>query len=255
MIPSFLFLLAILSIWAAVAGRRGWVWLWGGQALVVSVLAGCGILPAFLLGYLQQGYSKAVTTDWRGHNVIVLLTGGNTLALNDPQRDSMRHPLVEPAIHSYSRIVRAYTLYRECHAAHTGSCTVLISGGDVQRYGHSEAEVYAQTLRSLGMPAAAIQLDVESRNTFASARNVATLLKVATGHPDYDHLWLVTSGFHLQRSMLDFAHFGMQPVPVRADSLTVKLTPWLSMTNLLYTEIALHEYLGMVQYYLILRWT
>jgi uncharacterized SAM-binding protein YcdF (DUF218 family) len=67
---------------------------------------------------------------------------------------------------------------------------------------------------------------------------------------------LVTSGIHLQRSLLYFAHFGIAPQPVagdwvRANSLFVPVA-W----NFVLADLTLHEYLGILRYrvYNMLGW-
>jgi uncharacterized SAM-binding protein YcdF (DUF218 family) len=244
----FVLFLSLLTALAAAMRRRTLAWLGAAATLLFSVLFGCGIAPALLLGQLQHGYTAAAAPSWQGRNVIVLLGAGTMLASDDAASDSASHPLVEPSLSGYPGIIKAYALYRQCRQS-GARCAVLVSGGDVYHYGRSEADAYADTLRTLGMPEADLLLERESRNTFANASRTAALLGVQSGHPDFDHLWLVTSAFHLRRSLLYFAHFGMRPAPVRAEDLTVKLALLPNATNFAFGDLALHEYGGIAEYY------
>lgn len=64
-----------------------------------------------------------------------------------------------------------------------------------------------------------------------------------------DRVLLVSSGIHLRRSLLYFAHFGIDPVPMRADYLRARLLPLPLAYNFTLTDFALHEYVGIARYY------
>jgi uncharacterized SAM-binding protein YcdF (DUF218 family) len=59
---------------------------------------------------------------------------------------------------------------------------------------------------------------------------------------------LVTSGFHLRRSVLYFSHFGVQAQAVRADYVGAQLSPLPQAFNFLALDLALHEYAGLWRY-------
>jgi uncharacterized SAM-binding protein YcdF (DUF218 family) len=151
---------------------------------------------------------------------------------------------VEASLFAYGRIRKAAELYCECR--HAGrECKVEVSGGDAERLGKSEAAVYADDLRQLGVDPADLLLESRSMNTWQNAQFSGPLLR-AWGA---DRVLLVTSGFHLRRSMLYFTHFGIQPTPVRADYLDGKMS-WLPLSsNFSMTDVALHEYAGIARYH------
>jgi uncharacterized SAM-binding protein YcdF (DUF218 family) len=256
MILPLLIAIGVLSALAAAARRRTLAWLGAAAGLALVLLCGCGVLPAVLLAQLQRGYTAPALAPggdaqppWHGRNLIVLLGAGTLRARDDPATAAARAAQVEPETFGYPGIVRAYALYRACRAA-GAQCTVLISGGDVYHYGRSEADSYAAVMRALGMPAADLLLERESRNTFANAARTAAMLGIPAHRPDYDHMWLVTSAFHLRRSLLCFAHFGMHPTPVRADDLSVHVALLPSAAKFAAVDLALHEYGGIVAFYL-----
>src|SRR5437867_9709697 len=92
-------------------------------------------------------------------------------------------------------------------------CTVIVSGGDPHGLGVSEANVYGAVLVKIGVDPADLVIEGRSLNTWQNAQFCAAWLN---GHPQ-DQVVLVTSGFHLRRSILYFAHFGIHALPARAD--------------------------------------
>jgi uncharacterized SAM-binding protein YcdF (DUF218 family) len=82
---------------------------------------------------------------------------------------------------------------------------VCITGGAVR--GPVEAVVMAERARALGVPDAALRLDMEAQSTYENAVRVAEML------PAGARVWLVTQPFHLRRSMHLFRQAGLQPLP------------------------------------------
>jgi uncharacterized SAM-binding protein YcdF (DUF218 family) len=232
--------LAVLLILAFAASRRAWRGLarsFAALAIVVFFAVGSGPLPRWLLRNLQRPYVATVPGDWIAHNAIVLLTAGTV-------RVAGSHVL-EPQFAAYGRIVQAATLYRQCKAA-SQDCKLLVSGGDPQHHGEAEAAVYGVVLRRLGVDAADMLLESHSMNTWQNAQFSQPLLKACGAQ----HILLVTSGTHLPRASLYFAHFGTVAIPVRADYLSAQMT-WLPQSyNFAVNDIAMHEYLGMALYHL-----
>jgi len=231
---AVLLLLAVAANWR---GRRGLSRSLVGLTIVLFFAVGSGPLPRWLLRHLQRPYVATAPGDWVTHNAIVLLTAGSVPVAGTRA--------LEPQWVGYGRIVQAATLYRQCKA--TGQdCKLLVSGGRSQHYRLAEAEVYGRVLRGLGVDAADLLLEQNSMNTWQNAQFSQPLLKALGAQ----HILLVTSGTHLSRASLYFAHFGIAAIPVRADYVAAQMT-WLPQTyNFSVTDIALHEYLGMALYHL-----
>ncbi|MEO9077995.1 MAG: YdcF family protein [Rhodanobacter sp.] len=231
------FLLLLLSSLAA--GWRGWPRLCG-SAVVLAVLllglAGCGVLPRWLLQQLQAPYARRPALTWAPHNAIVLLTGDSIY---------LPHDEVEPSRGAYGRITEAAVLYRSCRQAQV-SCKLLVSGGDPSHSGTPLAVSYGRVLRQLGVPTEDLLLESRSNNTWRNAQFSRPLL-VALGAP---RVWLVSSAWHLHRSVLYFDHFGIINTPVRADYLVGTISGWPSASNVVLTDLALHEYVGISRYHL-----
>jgi uncharacterized SAM-binding protein YcdF (DUF218 family) len=239
-----LFLLLLLL--AAIAGWAHRRRLACGLALLTLLLflaVACGPLPRWLLHNLQDTYSSTVSGPWATRNAIVVLGAGTT-------RASRTAPL-EPLLLAYGRLVQATILYRDCKA--TGQqCMVLVTGGDPQKHGSPEAVVYAAVLRRLGVPADDLQVEPRSLSTWQNAQFTRPML--LTYAPQ--RLLLLTSGFHMRRSLLYFAHFGMKPEAVRGDEINASLPSWPSAWNITFCDVALHEYVGIARYdiYNLLGW-
>jgi uncharacterized SAM-binding protein YcdF (DUF218 family) len=231
---AVLLLLVFAANWR---GRRGLARSLAGLVIVLFFAVGSGPLPQWLLRHLQRPYVATAPGDWVAHNAIVLLTAGSVRVAGGD--------VLEPQWVGYGRIVQAATLYRQCKA--TGQdCKLLVSGGRSQHYRAAEAEVYSGVLRGLGVDAADLLLESNSMNTWQNAQFAQPLLKALGAQ----HILLVTSGTHLSRASLYFAHFGIATIPVRADYLAPQMS-WVPQSyNFSATDVAVHEYLGMALYYL-----
>ena len=238
-VPSMILsLLAVLVLLGCVAAWRGKCWLAGSVAVVVVVLfvlVGCGVLPRLLLQRLQASYALRPALAWAPHNAIVLLTGDSIDVPGDE---------VEPSMSAYGRITEAAVLYRDCRQAQV-SCKVLVSGGDPSHLDTTLAASYGRVLRELGVPADDLILESRSNNTWQNAQFSRPLL----AGMDAPRTWLVSSAWHLRRSVLYFDHFGIVATPVRADYLRGQISLWPSASNIVLTDIALHEYLGIARYH------
>ena len=98
---------------------------------------------------------------------------------------------------------------------HAGKAPLLIlSGGyDPERHADSEARAMAAFMADLGVPAQALVLEEQSRNTRQNAAYSAALLK-ARG---IDRILLVTSALHMPRAMALFTAQGLQVIPAPTD--------------------------------------
>jgi uncharacterized SAM-binding protein YcdF (DUF218 family) len=230
--------LVVLLLLAFVASWRRRRWLarsLGVLALLLFLAMGCGLLPGLLLSRLELPYAQQPAPQWAPSNAIVLLTAD---AVHVPQA------AVEPSLGAYGRITRAVMLYNDCKHAGVG-CKLLVSGGDPSHLGTSLAVSYGAVLRRLGVPGEDLILESDSRNTWQNAQFSRPLLSALGAQ----RIWLVSSAFHLQRSLLYFAHFGISATPVRADYLKADFSGWPSWSNLSLTELVLHEYAGIARYH------
>lgn len=206
-----------------------------GLAVLLFLMTGCGLLPAWLLQSLQGPYAQRPAIAWAPHDVIVLLGAGTQRAADGT---------VEPGEPAHSRINEAFALYRECKTSGM-DCRLEVSGGDARHTGESEAAVYAAVLERMGVSAADLLLESRSMNTWQNAQFSAPLLRADGAQ----RVVLVSSATHLRRASLYFAHFGIVTTPVRSDWLTARMDWWPQSWNFAVTDLALHEYAGVLRYH------
>ena len=205
-------------------------------ALLLVAVIGCGPVPAWLMRGLQGDYAATPAPQWQARNAIVLLGAGT---FRDPA-----HGTLEPAFFANGRILATVAQYQSCHAA-GGDCKVLASGGDALHYGAAEATVYRDWLVRAGVPASDILLEDRSLSTWHNAQFSKPILDAYRPQ----HTVLITSGLHMRRSLLYFAHFGIEPQPVRGDLIEPLWSFYPLSWNFTVADAALHEYVGIARYH------
>jgi uncharacterized SAM-binding protein YcdF (DUF218 family) len=94
---------------------------------------------------------------------------------------------------------------------------IVVSGGsgDIHAPDLKEAPLMRRLLEGMGVPAAAIREDAESRNTFENATRTRELLDAQGAKT----ILLVTSALHMRRSEAIFRKAGFEPRTLAVDSL------------------------------------
>lgn len=135
---------------------------------------------------------------------------------------------------SLHRLFAGITLWRQ-----TPGAVLIVAGGDEQRI--TQADLLAQLARELGVPAAAIRVERNSRTTWENARDVAAMT-------DNRRIWLVTSALHLPRALVAFRAFGFQPCAWSSGSLYLPpkgIGYFIPQSSALdKAEAAIHEIVG-----------
>ncbi len=206
---------------------------------IIFILQGSGVIANFLLISLQSPYEISVSENpiWQKTNLIIVLGGGTNKI---PNTD-----ITKPGIIAYSRIIETAQLYFSCRKSGK-QCQILASGADVYKTGASEAKIFYDNLIALGVKEEDIILESNSRNTYQNAQFCAKILK----EKNYDQLLLVTSGFHLKRSLLYFSKFNLYPLARMSDYTTAQLSLKPIGYNFAMADLALHEYEGMLYFYI-----
>jgi len=147
---------------------------------------------------------------------------------------------------SLARLLEGMALFRDYN--YKGQVPLIISGGsgDPERRQAPDAPVMAETADRLGMPKEKVLVEGDSRNTLESAAAVAKLIKGRK-------IVLVTSAFHMRRSLLMFEKQGfiVQPAPTDFLSSRRPTTPHSFIPragDLFLTATALQEYLSRTWY-------
>ncbi len=197
------------------------------------VLIAIGVVPAMQLSATQLT-NPLSDVAWHDKNAIVLLGAGTAAATKTTSPDV--------PLYAYGRVVATATAWRDCEA-HGKDCAIVVSGGDPEHHGATEAAVYSRTLLALGVPAAAITLEDRSQNTWQNAVNSTRLV------PTDRQIVVVTSGIHLKRSLVFFDHARPGAEGIAADRLAPSFGPLRAGYNLFVTDALLHEEIGLWQYH------
>ncbi|MCH9770434.1 MAG: YdcF family protein [Gammaproteobacteria bacterium] len=143
---------------------------------------------------------------------------------------------------SLSRLVEAIRIYKH-YQAQQKPMTLILSGGRV--FGSpSDANKMRNTAVVLGIKSKQFILANGSQDTASEAHYIQ---KIVRDKP----FILVTSAYHMRRAMLLFKRLGMQPIAAPTQYLIrsnqYRISRYLpSAYNLVLSDIAIHEYLGLV---------
>lgn len=196
----------------------------------VLILAVFSINPvsSTLITGLEKHYQPLVTLP-NNIKYIVVLGGGNGGSKKYP-------PNTQLSSASLARLTEAIRLHRQ----DTDSFLVL-SGGRV--FGsRADANEMNNAAIALGVRREQMIIESGSRDTVEEATYLKSIVK---NKP----FVLVTSAYHMPRAMLIFKQLGMKPIPAPTQFMTSHhvYNPRYylpSIANLVYSDIALHEYLG-----------
>lgn len=201
-------------------------------AVLMIIFIGNGFLGKLTADYLQKSYVNTIATkNGSSQNPVIVVLGGGVVDFNHTEK---LHTL------SYSRLVTAYQLYHE-YRKNNLSCKIVISG---KGRGHtSEAELFSENFKNMGVPDADIIKEDKSMNTYENAKYSSKILKQMAPSDVY----LVTSGFHMKRSVALFQTFGVKPVPQASDFIDTEITWFPNSYNAAFTFVMLKEVLGIWQ--------
>lgn len=236
-----LMLLALLLLGRAAGAGRRWglrtLWL----ALFVLLVQGWEPLPDALLRMLEDPYTRTPSAqDVQTYQGAVVLGGalepsfvweGRTqFALND----------------AGERMVAPLVLLRQ-----KPDLQLLFTGGegDLLDHGLSEAARARIFYASVGLPPERLLVEDQSRTTYENAVLSARVPGVDPAKP-----WLlVTSAWHMRRSIATFQKAGWNVTPYAVDFTTGSHTPWTTYSLLRGSRkwaLLLHEWLGLLAYQL-----
>lgn len=185
-----------------------------------------------LLRPLEESFSYS---DQRNVNAdfIVILGGGSVY----------RKENTSLGTDATKRMLEGYLLHRK-----TGLPVVFSGGSGLHKESPSEAAIASELLWKLGMDRNLIYLEETSRNTYENAANIKTAYNP-------DSVILVSSAYHMKRSVSVFKELGYRvipyPVDYKVEDLSyISLDYFPSMKALENSYHALHEYMGMIYYFL-----
>ena len=239
--PWLLLLLIVLIFW-----RRRWArkLLFVTFCLIVALHSG---IVGYGLRYpLESRYPPLRDpAQAEPYDAIVVLTASSI-----PPSGLIPFPTIDE--HMFRRLDEAWRLYR------LRPKPIVVSGGHVNPFtpAMNENQIARDYLIHWGVPQRDVLGEDKSRDTFESAVEVAKILR----KKGWKRYLLVTSAFHMPRSMLAFAAEAPQPLPAPGDFSLVKfdLTPLDFAPNEGVAQrivFSLHEYVGLANYYWRARWS
>jgi len=227
LLPSvFVFVLILIGIILVFRKKRGKL----GKILIIL-----GILFYYLFSItpvadliispLENQYQPVQKEEMAKSDKIVMLLGGR-------ENDVLRA----------SEVLRLYNLQLTTYNLQSA---IIISGTDPLKPESKEAKEVKEFLVERGIPAENIILEDKSRNTKESAKNVKEMV---SGEP----FFLVTSAYHMPRSMESFRKMGANPIAAPADFKIKEsyniLDFFPNAENLRNSDLAFHEYFGILWY-------
>lgn len=210
-------------------------------SVALFLLLATGWLAAPLIAWAEAGVEPVERPAMHGRTTLITIGDGT-------QRTGTG---LRPPSDGAARIRKTAALYRTCRQQ-AERCTVVMSGGDPQHHGDTEAAVYGRQLVAEGVDPADLVLEPNSRTTYENAKFTASILR--SRHDDA--CILVTSSYQMRRALLDFRRFGIDPQPVYANRRDAQ-TGWLPRRrNIVNANRALHELVGIAQFhvYRLLGW-
>ena len=209
-----------------------------------------GLLPAIILIYLlsitavsdhlikslEEVYPQPAVSELQSADAIVMLGGGSCGGVPDFDGEG------QVSADAANRLFMALRLHKRLRLP------VILSGGQVHSYSGTEAEIEERLLQACGVDGSFLLKDAKSRNTAENALYTRQLCQ----ERGFRKVVLVTSAYHMPRSVLFFRRAGVDVIPYPTDYKTHKeivldafvFTP--SAEALRNTAISLKEYLGIV---------
>lgn len=177
---------------------------------------------------------------YKQYDAIVVLTGMVNLSISTPQNIEFGGAV--------ERILKGLELIKKGVAK-----KLIISGGDgsMLQKNKSEAKLLYQFAQDWGIPKEKIIIDPSSRNTYENAQNTK---KIVEKH-QFKKLLLITSAFHMFRSLGCFQAVGLNPDVFHVDYNSRKTKNWHNIQNYLPSSaslsmsyVAIHEWFGIFSY-------
>lgn len=214
-------------------------WLLGGSAIFLLLLSATPI-GRVSLGALEDRFPQQKI---EGPIDGIIVLGG---ALSPEASSAVGHPQVNDSAERLTAFIELARAHPEAKLVFTGG------SGEVFRQDVREADTVPSLLTSLGFDASRVVLERDSRNTWENAVDAKQL---ARPHPG--EVWvLITSAWHMPRSVGCFRAAGWTVVPYPVDFRTLPRDRWPLLDTLNQLDqfsAAAKEWVGLVGYHLMGR--
>jgi len=232
LLPPGLFLLLFLAACYLFlkTQKKRWLILF----FILTYLLSISAVSNQLIKPLENHYPQPTINDLKDAQAIVVLGGGVCDTVPDFDGEGQ---LSENAA---NRFIMGLRLYKALHIP------IILSGGQGFSRTITEAEIAQRTLAASGIEEKYLLKEDKSRNTYENALYTKQLCQ----EKHFQKIILVTSAYHLPRSVILFQREGINVIPYPAGYLTSKntilnafsFTP--SHSSLRNTAISMKEYLG-----------
>jgi uncharacterized SAM-binding protein YcdF (DUF218 family) len=233
--------LAVAAAWAVVSGGSR-----ASRRFLLAIAVFYCVVSAFIVPdtvrmLLARGYDPLTRQAVPEGRTAVVLLGSGSYQFRDWSEN--RFAVVDPI--AASRLLEAARVYRLVHADYIVSSGGLIAENERNR---PSGVTMAEALVRLGVPREDILVEDRSKTTHDEAVIVKDMLQ---SHP-VDHVVLVTSQFHMRRSVGTFKAAGIDVIPAVArepqglDTWWEKLIP--TDKGLEGSSMAAHELGGIIVY-------
>lgn len=234
LLPPGLFILAFIV--ACLRFRKTKQKRWLCIPILLIYLLSCNPVSNQLIKPLENYYAQPALSDLQGAGAIVVLGGGSYGGVNDFDGEG------QIGADAANRLLMGLRLHKAL------KIPIVLSGGQVYSYTGIEADIEYRLLKAAGVEEASLLKENRSRNTVENAR----FTKKLCADRGYDKVILVTSGYHMPRSVLIFAREGVPVIPYPTDYKTNKETvldafAFVPYADALYNSAAaMKEYLGIL---------
>lgn len=208
-------------------------------AIVVILATANGPTAFQIVKSLENDFPPVSIEDTPKADAIIVLGGGLSLPL--PPR------IYADMNGGTDRLFRGFQLYQSGKAG-----KIILTGGNVFPEPEYEGEAYyaSEILQQWGIPADAIIMEPQSRNTLQNAEYTKRILE----QKGFKKVLLVTSARHMHRALLAFKTAGIDAVPIPVDFSAVEtnsptilgFVPSAGAMN--WTTSSLKEYIGRIWY-------
>jgi uncharacterized SAM-binding protein YcdF (DUF218 family) len=202
------------------------LWLW---------LASSSLFANFLMAQLERDYPPIAAQNLPEADVIVLLGGA--------VRGEVSADTLADMSGVGDRLIFAVAAYKAGRAP-----AIVVTGGAKEGF-VPEAKLMRDILVTLGVPSQAIVMEVRNRVTYDNTRFTRHTLAAM----EAKSVLLVTSAFHMRRSLLVFEALDIEVIPAPTDFQVLKgeFSLWHFLPNvkaLQRTSWAMHEFAGYLYY-------
>ena len=202
---AFILILLAFACWARRRRQNGQA-----VALVLVALILWAVSIPTVGRTMAAGLEKGLSIPEHPRGDVIALLGGGT---NDKVPDLSGRGT--PSENSLPRVVTAARLQKRL------GLPVIISGGGVFEGRTSEAVISRRFLIDLGVPPDRILLEDQSRDTVENARLTCRIME----KQGFRKPLLVTSAYHMRRSIEAFRRFGIEVTPVPTHFMSSIDTP------------------------------